>query len=74
METKPEVNYKIDWVSANEKAIHNRKEYFQMLRGFLKEVHATDNVEVRSIFEKWSVHFVDLDDFPRVNIDKPGSV
>jgi hypothetical protein len=73
METKQEVNYKIDWVSSEPSSIQDRKAYFQMLREFLEDVKRVigDDGYVNKVFEKWNVHFVDVDDFPRVNIDRP---
>ncbi len=104
IQTKKEVNSKIDWISGTKQinnfewsdnpVMHNdietleqaRKHYFDMLRRFLKDIeiisdseipyhwqHSADLVrkEIKKVFEKYDVHFVDVDDFPRINIDEP---
>lgn len=85
MEIKNTVNYKIDWHSSlgakaesTEEAIKQgvetltaRQHYFRMLRCFLSEVESIGGKKVREIFKKYNVHLVDIDDFPRVNIDEP---
>jgi hypothetical protein len=78
MEIKNTVNSKIDWNAEgsakhndNESALDARKHYFRMLRCFLSEVESIGGKKVREIFKKYNVHLVDIDDFPRVNIDEP---
>lgn len=70
METKKEVNYLVDWCY-NEQGYQDRKNYFLLLRKMLMELEECNLALVEIIFDKYHVHFVDVDDFPRVNIDKP---
>jgi hypothetical protein len=84
MITRNEVNYKIDWrgnaefgaplepgKQAPDKIYQDRKHYFAMLRRFLMDVKNLGRDEIDEIFAKYNVHFVDIDDIPRVNIDEP---
>lgn len=79
MITKKEVNYKIDWhgfklgddIQAQIKVLEDRKHYFDMLRRFLLNIKNLGRDEIDEVFEKYNVHFVDIDDIPRVNIDEP---
>lgn len=56
-----------------------RKHYFDMLRRFLNEVNAMaekqasikGDYKILNIFKKYNIHFVDVDDIKRVNIDEP---
>ena len=58
-----------------------RKHYFDMLRRFLTEIEAITEDEnsfahdtrakIKKVFNKYDVHFVDVDDIKRVNIDEP---
>jgi hypothetical protein len=78
--TAKEANYKIDWHAAySEEQIHNdpdkiiadRKHYFDMLRRFLQDIKNLGRDEIDEIFARYNVHFVDIDDIQRVNIDEP---
>jgi len=74
---KKETNYMIDWKShgdtfALEKTVYeNRKHYFQMLRNLLTDLDGLEIAEVSAILNKHNVYFVEIDDFPRVNLDEP---
>ena len=78
MEIKTEVNSKINWQSGGRK-IHSdtetvlsaRMHYFNMLRRLLSDIEAVGNGAVNAILKKYNVHFVDVDDIKRVNIDEP---
>lgn len=58
-----------------------RKHYFDMLRRFLTELDAIKDGDgsddehttksIQAVFKKYNVHFVDVDDIKRVNIDEP---
>jgi hypothetical protein len=65
-----------------EKIVGDRKHYFEMLRRFLSEVDAlveeakkeNGNIiveRIEAVFKKYDVHFVDVDDIKRVNLDEP---
>jgi hypothetical protein len=78
--TKNEVNYKIDWHSGgeygasptgNKMVIEDRKHYFEMLRNLLLDLKNLGRDEIDDIFARYNIHFVDIDDIPRVNIDEP---
>lgn len=76
MEPKQEINYRIDWVSSDEKAVQDRRAYFNMSRGLISDLENLHDPSVKAVLDRWYVHFVDLegDDFPRVNIDIPRGV
>lgn len=84
MEIRKEVNYKIDWKSdasfgapvditntTPDKIYQDRKHYFSMLRRLLQDFKNLGLDRVDDIFAKYKVHFVDIDDIERVNIDEP---
>ena len=82
MITKNEVNYKIDWHAvsnttdyptseASLKILADRKHYFDMLQRFLLDIKNLGQDRIDDIFERYNVHFIDIDDIPRVNIDEP---
>jgi len=62
-----------------EKRVNDRKHYFDMLRRVLIGIDTllelgpseTLRQDIRGILEKYNIHFVDIDDIPRVNIDEP---
>jgi hypothetical protein len=67
---------------SGKKVIEDRKHYFDMLRRFLLDIDAlieSANQESKTIvverleavFKKYNVHFVDVDDVKRVNLDEP---
>lgn len=62
--------------------LEDRKHYFDMLRRFLLEVETlieyanlnnkaivVENLE--KVFKRYDIHFVEVDDIKRVNIDEP---
>jgi len=65
----------------NETVLQARIHYFEMVRSFLRDIESVSNSdipnadlirkEIKKIFEKYNVHFVDVDDFPRINFDEP---
>lgn len=83
IEIKKEANYVIDWLSVCNptkeseditKIQEDRKHYFNMLRRLLTELSNLNLEEqglIDGVFEKYNVHFVDIDDIERVNIDEP---
>jgi hypothetical protein len=87
MRTEKIVNYKIDWnatvikslgdsvdkiaMDVGEKIIADRKHYFDMLRRLLQDLKNLGIDAIDEVLESYNVHFVDIDDFPRVNIDEP---
>ncbi len=84
METKKDINYKIDWKeratpvsSINpmpdfDRILDDRKHYFNMLRRLIVEIDKCEtNEQIKSVFKKYNVYFVDMDEFERVNIDEP---
>jgi hypothetical protein len=72
METKLETNYLIDWHSDSAEAIAAKKQYFYMLRMLLAELQdADDHGSIADILQKYNVYFIDIDGFPRVNLDLP---
>jgi len=62
-------NVIVDWTTGDPEG--DRAYLFQAYRNFLKELKALDNIEVNDIFSKWKVEFLELDDFPRINIEYP---
>lgn len=81
MRTEKSVNYAIDWLSVSNpstseleqitKIQEDRKHYFDMLRRLLQDLKNLGIDAVDEVLESYNVHFVDIDDFPRVNIDEP---
>ena len=72
------VDYKIDWHSegtgiakSGELIVQDRQHYFDMLRRFLQELKNIGSDQVDKVFVKYNVHFIDIDEFKRVNIDEP---
>lgn len=77
IQVKEKINYEIDWHSdgvciAEDKntVLDNRIHYFRMLRNFLEDLDGLDLSEVEEVFRKYNIHFVDIDEIPRVNIDE----
>jgi hypothetical protein len=54
-----------------EKVLEDRKHYFDLLRRFLIEINNLGRDEIDDIFKRYNVHFVDIDDIKRVNLDEP---
>lgn len=81
MRTEKSVNYAIDWLSVSNpstseleqitKIQEDRKHYFDMLRRLLQDLKNLGIDAVDEVLESYNVHFVDIDDIPRVNIDEP---
>ncbi len=69
MDVRKETNFKIDWESSTEKAQIERKNYLNFIRKFLQDLENLNIAEVKQLMEKWKIHFVDIDNFPRVNFD-----
>ena len=83
IEHKKETNRLIDWNNPQD-----RINYFRNLRKFLGEIESLcdfseadwerekcddiDSRDLRAIFKRWNVYFIDHDDIPRVNLDEPG--
>lgn len=74
----PDLTYCLPMHNEKETLLEARKHYFGLMRRFLNEVHSQSEqsgfVQITSIFDKYNVHFVDVDDFPRINIDEPKAV
>lgn len=74
---KNEVDYKIDWHSidplkgGHTDILEDRKHYFKMLRNLLLDLKNLGRDEIDDIFIKYNIHFVDIDDIERVNLDEP---
>jgi hypothetical protein len=74
-----QIDYKINWHAidplkgGHTDILADRKHYFNMLRRFLKEVHKESKPYpmIREIFKRYNVHFVNIDDIERVNLDEP---
>jgi hypothetical protein len=60
-----------DLVKKEFKVVLDRKHYFSMLRSFLLDIKNLGMDKIDDIFTKYNVHFVDIDDIERVNIDEP---
>jgi len=66
----------VDWTTGDPEA--DRAYMFRAYRAFLNEIKeycldkddATSN-DILDIFIKWKVHDLDVDDFPRIQIDYP---
>lgn len=82
MEIRKEVNYKIDWHAVSnttsyptseesQKVLDDRIHYFNMLRRLLQDLQNLGLDNVDEVLAKYKVHFVDIDDIPRVNLDEP---
>lgn len=54
-----------------EKINSDRKHYFDMLQRLMSEISNVDDDKVNAILKKYNVHLIDIDNFPRVNIDEP---
>jgi len=72
------VDYKINWhgdgtgiAESGKLIIQDRIHYFSMLRMLIAELRNLGKDEVDDVLEKYNVHFVDIDDIKRVNIDEP---
>jgi hypothetical protein len=72
----------VDTLQRRQKIIEDRKHYFDMLHRFLSEIDVLiDNAKkedgnilpekLEAIFKRYNVHFVDIDDIKRVNLDDP---
>lgn len=65
----------------SETLVEARKHHFSMMRRFLLEIDDISRgqgsfaeitrTRIKRVFEKYNVHFVNVDDFPRINIDEP---
>jgi hypothetical protein len=53
------------------KVLDDRKHYFSMLRKLFQDLKNLGNDKVDDILALYNIHFVDIDDIPRVNIDEP---
>lgn len=56
----------INW---GEEDKEHKVSYFKALRQMIEEIYF--NGSVTPILEKYNIHFIDVDDIPRVNIDFP---
>lgn len=62
-------NYIVDWSTGDSEK--DRAHLFRAYRDFLSEVKSVANSEVLSVFDKWHVAELDVDDFPRISILRP---
>jgi len=69
MKTSGVTNKLIDWKTA--KGYEERKGMFVAYQEFFLELEKIKNSEVKALLRKWNVYFIDADDFPRINMDKP---
>ena len=68
MKTSNETNYVINWKDSDDKSINERKNYLRLIRNFVTDLENLNNQEVNDVLERWKVYFVDIDEFPRVNL------
>lgn len=59
----------VDWTTGDPEG--DRAHLFRAYREFLKELKETDLPEVLDIFNKWSVEDLNIDDFSRIQIERP---
>jgi len=64
-----EGNYIVDWVTGDPEG--DRAHLFRAYRDFLSELRDTQLPEVLDIFKKWSVADLNIDEFPRISIERP---
>jgi len=72
------VNYKMDWDSSgavireNGKSVkEERIDYLTVMRQLLEEIDSLGISSVKAIFRKYNVHKVNIDEYPRINVDYP---
>ena len=61
-------NYVINWKDSDQKSINERKNYLRLLRNFVTDLENLEDEKVNELLKGWKVAFVDIDEFPRVNL------
>ena len=62
-------NHIVDWTTGDPEG--DRAHLFKAYRDFLAEVKENATSEILTVFEKWSVEDMNIDDFPRISILRP---
>ena len=60
--------YVINWKDNDQKSLNERKNYLRLLRNFVTDLENIGNEQVNDLMKRWKVAFVDIDEFPRVNL------
>lgn len=66
-------NHVIDWKSESAAAYEQRRNYFFALRSFFEKLENLGNPEVEKLMDEHGVAAVEIDDFPRVNLQRSQS-
>jgi hypothetical protein len=59
----------VDWSTGDPEG--DRAHLFSAYRDFLAEIKSVANEQVLSVFEKWNVKNLEIDNFPRIQIRRP---
>ena len=62
-------NHIVDWITGDPEG--DRSHLFSAYRDFLDEIRELGITEVEVIFKKWKVDKLEMDDFPRISIERP---